>query len=251
MPHLWFAYPDDLCCTQTAEACAHLLSEDEHTRLQSFRFDRDRRQYLTTRVLVRTALAHHLQAAPESLVFSSNPWGKPQLPPEAGLRFNISNCPALVVCLVADQMEIGVDMEPFERAAAVAGLGSHIFSLAEQRQLDALPDQLKLDRALILWTLKESWIKARGMGLSIPPDKISFFFSDSGTNIRLKVEDQFREDASRNWQCCLLNHSGHRVALMIDSSAPPRIERWDLHPILSPPQCLSHREDVWYSLTES
>ena len=249
MLSLWFAYPDDLYPQQTIDACALLLSDDERIRWQSFRFDRDRRQYLATRVLVRTALSHRVQISPQSLRFSSNPWGKPAIHPDTSVRFNLSNCPALVTCLITDQAEVGVDAEPLERAPEIARLGPHVFSPEEQLQLDALPDLQKPGRALTLWTLKESWIKARGMGLSIPLNRVSFLFSDSGTDVRLEVDEQFRDETARNWRYCLLDHAGHRIALMIDSSGAPRLERWELHPLLSPPVRVPGGGEVWYPPT--
>lgn len=248
MLSLWFAYPDDLCSQQATDTSTVLLSEDERTRWQSFRFDRDRRQYLTTRVLVRTALSQRLQSTPQSLHFSSNPWGKPVIHPDNGIRFNASNCPALVACLIANTTEVGVDAEPLERSQEIARLGPHLFSPEEQRQFEALPDLQKLDRALTLWTLKESWIKARGMGLSIPLNKVSFHFSDSGADIRLNVDKQFREGTVRNWRYSLLDHAGHRIALTVDSSNAPNLERWELHPLLSPPVHLPASGEVWYPL---
>jgi len=53
---LWVAYPDDLKDEATALKCARLLSEDERARLERFKFDRHRREYLATRAVGRAAV---------------------------------------------------------------------------------------------------------------------------------------------------------------------------------------------------
>jgi len=62
-----------------------------------------------------------------------------------------------------------------------------VFSPVEQAQLAALADAEKLDRALSLWTLKESYIKARGLGLLVPLDEFSFVFGGA-EGIRLEID---------------------------------------------------------------
>ncbi len=121
---------------------------------------------------------------PHAWSFFVNEYGKPSPIPDCGLRFNQSNSVELAVCLVASPgtlgphvssaasaatgIEVGVDVEPFSRAEEIVPLAPQVFSLAERAQLDALPVTDRPDRALSLWTLKEAYIKARGMGLSLP-----------------------------------------------------------------------------------
>jgi hypothetical protein len=52
------------------------------------------------------------------------------------------------------------------------------------------------------------------MGLSLPLDKFSFVFGERG-GISLVIDPSLGDDSMR-WQFCLLNHNGHRVALMIE-----------------------------------
>jgi 4'-phosphopantetheinyl transferase len=251
-PHLslWLAYPDDLSSRAAVEAAARLLSEDERWRWLSFRLDRDRRQYLATRVLVRTALARQLGSAPEDLRFSANAWGKPSIDPDHGIRFNASNSPALVVCLVASELEVGVDAEPHERAPEIAKLSHDVFSPAEQDQLEALPEPQKPERALTLWTLKESWIKARGMGLSLPLNKFSFLFSEQDAGVHLEVVESLGERTGDLWRYSWLDYAGHRIALMVDSPEAPLLERWELHPLFSEPRSLPPCSETWFPLTK-
>ena len=129
---------------------------------------------------MRTALSYGRRVAAQDWQFSVNAHGKPAIEraseQDCGLHFNLSNSLGLVVCLVAEDVEVGVDVEPFERAEQILKLAPKVFSAAEQAQLAMLHEAEKLDRALSLWTLKESYIKARGMGLSLPLDKFSFLF---------------------------------------------------------------------------
>ena len=73
-----------------------------------------------------------------------------------------------------------MDVESFSRAEEIVPLAPRVFSAAERAQLDALPAAERPDRALSLWTLKEAYIKARGMGLSLPLQEISFLFEGEG-----------------------------------------------------------------------
>jgi len=71
--------------------------------------------------------------------------------------------PGLVVCLVAQGAEVGVDLESYERAGEIAELSERVFSPLELAQLEELHGSEKTNRALCLWTLKEAYLKAQGM----------------------------------------------------------------------------------------
>jgi 4'-phosphopantetheinyl transferase len=221
------------------------LSNEERARVARFKFERHRLESLATRVLVRTALSQHRSLPPQDWRFKSNPQGKPETDPECGLSFNLSNSVGLVVCLVAEgKAEVGVDVEPHERAKQIMELVPKVFSPVEQAQLAALADAEKLDRALSLWTLKESYIKARGLGLLVPLDEFSFVFGGA-EGIRLEIDPRLGDEAGR-WRFCQLDHAGHRIAVMVDRSAAGELEVWEARPMLAPPVRVDVGAVRWY-----
>jgi 4'-phosphopantetheinyl transferase len=242
--HLWCACPDDLLVEGIAEACAALLSAEESDRWQRFRLERLRRESLTTRALVRTALSHYHPLPPEAWRFKSNAHGKPAAEPECGLRFNLSNSGGLVVCLIAEGAEVGVDVEPYARAAQVLGLAPEVFSVHEMAQLRGLGDAEQRDRALSLWTLKEAYIKARGLGLSLPLQQFAFVFGGA-EGIRLEIDPRLGDEA-RNWRFCLLDHAGHRIAVMVERAGAGALEMWEARPVLAPPRRIHTGGGPWY-----
>ena len=234
---LWCAYPDDLIADEVAQACAQLLSDDELARWQAFKFDRHAREFLATHALARIALSHNHPLAPQAWRFALNSYGKPAAEPECGLRFNLSNSPGLVVCLIASGAEVGVDVEPCDRAGKIAELAPEVFSSLEIAQLEALRGEEKLDRALRLWTLKESYIKARGIGLSLPLKKFSFHFGGA-EGIRLQLDPDLGDEPER-WRFCFLDHAGHRIAMMVERAAAPELQIWEAHPLGATPARLA------------
>ena len=128
-------------------------------------------------------------------------------------------------------------MEPCARAGKIAELAPEVFSPLELAQLDALREDEKLDRALRLWTLKESYIKARGMGLSLPLKKFSFLFGGA-EGIRLELDPDLNDQPER-WRFCLLDHAGHRIALMAERAAAPELQIWEVHPLGATPARLA------------
>ena len=255
---LWLAYPGDLAEPAVEEACSALLDNAERARAARFRFDRHRREYLATHALTRVALSHAHPSPPQAWSFSVNQYGKPSPIPECGLRFNQSNSVELAVCLVAcphadsaaaSAAEVGVDVESLARAEEIVPLAARVFSPAERAQLEALPAAARPDRALSLWTLKEAYIKARGMGLSLPLQQISFLFdgpnADRPDAIRFEVATGI-DDNPRRWRFYRFDHAGHRIALAVEAAAAGGVETYEARPPFGPPTRLSLASPAWF-----
>jgi 4'-phosphopantetheinyl transferase len=244
--HLWCANPGDFLPDAIIEACVSMLSEDEQAHWRSYRFDKHRREYLITRVLVRTALSYFHPLAPAAWRFESNIYGKPFVVPDCGLRFNLSNSPGLVVCLISQGAEVGVDAQPGESGERIAELGPEVFSPLELAQLVGMRRAEKSDRALSLWTLKEAYIKARGMGLTLSLNKVSFLYGGL-EGIRLELDPRL-DDRAGGLRFCLLEHAGHRIAVMAQGVAAFDLQLMEMRP---PPASASRLTDVpkqWFPL---
>lgn len=233
--HLWCARLEDLDDTVFPRYEA-LLSESELDRCRAFRFERHRREYLLTRALVRTALSHYLPLAPDEWRFRHNAYGKPAADPPCGLGFNLSNSCGLVACLLASGREVGVDVEPCGRADSVLAVAAEVFSVPELAQLHALAGHAQARRGLALWTLKEAYIKARGMGLSLPLKEFSFLFDEAGA-VRLALNPVLADDPG-HWRFGLIGHAGHCIAWMAEhlGPAPLRLTLREAKPLLENPK---------------
>ena len=177
-----------------------LLNAEERQQQQRYIPPAKQHEYLVTRVLVRSVLGAALDIAPEALQFVANEWGRPALAPDsssAPIYFNISHTDGLVVCLVSTEYELGVDTELLSRAPKLLALAPNVFAPKELSDLAALSEVAQMLRAVRLWTLKESYIKARGMGLALPLDGFAFRFA--GERISLEVEPALNDDGER-WQ---------------------------------------------------
>ena len=260
---LWLAYPGELAEPAVEEACAALLDDAERARATRFRFDRHRREFLATHALTRVALSHAHPLPAHAWSFSVNKYGKPSPIPKCGLRFNQSNSVELAVCLIARTeahsaaaAEVGVDVELFARAEEIVPLAPRVFSAAERAQLDALPIAARPDRALSLWTLKEAYIKARGMGLSLPLQGISFLFDgpqamrfENGPQaIRFEVAPGVDDDPGR-WRFCRLDYAGHRIALAVEANAARPPEVFEVRPPFGLPTRLAWGSPAWFPVS--
>src|SRR5262245_21998286 len=153
------------------------MDASEVHRHRAFVFERHRLEFLATRTLVRVVLASYRPVAPPAWRFRTNEFGCPAIDPPDSLRFNVANHPTLIALAVRDGAELGVDLEPATRAIDILSVADTAFAPAEVTALRDLPEAARADRALSLWTLKESYIKARGMGLSLPLDAFAFSFA--------------------------------------------------------------------------
>ncbi len=113
---------------------------------------------------------------------------------------------------------MGVDTENIRTRPAPLDAANHFFSSDEALALSALPTAMQHDRFFQYWTLKESYIKARGMGLSIPLDQFGFDFSQDD-RIAISMHPQLNDQPSRwhFWQFRL--GADYMVAVCAERSA--------------------------------
>ena len=215
--HLWFAFPDEIQDDALISEYQKLMTPDERVRHQRFHFAKHRHQYLIARALVRTILSGYSGIKPQYLRFTENTYGRPEiegneyLPP---FRFNLSHTEGLIFCAVVLKHDIGVDVEDMERPEVSPAIAERFFSPREVEELNNLPERLKRNRFFDYWTLKESYIKARGMGLSIPLEQFSFHLSENEL-IRVSFDPPLNEEP-KDWTFWLLRPTHrHKAALSI------------------------------------
>ncbi len=179
------------------QRCAVVLSPDEVQRRERFRFEHDRDQYLVAHGLLRWALSQVVSVAPERWEFAVGDRGKPKLSGphiSQALYFNLTHTRGLVACALGRQ-EVGIDAECLSRQINPA-LAHRYFAPFEQNYLNEIPESDVNREFLKIWTLKESYIKALGAGLSRGLDDF-WFRLQPGQSPEFCVEDCLSEELSR------------------------------------------------------
>lgn len=220
--HLWFSFHEELGDAYLNERYRRLLSRSELAQQRCFHFARDRHRYLLTRVLVRTVLSRYAPILPEAWEFTINAFGRPEIalggPIEAiGLDFNLTHTEGLIVLAVTRGGLMGIDAE-YTRRPALLGIGDQVFTTSEASALRSLPMSRWPDRFFELWTLKESYVKARGMGLQIPFGHIAFTL---GPENHIDVAfDPILDDAPDRWHFWQIRlGSSYLIALCAETSS--------------------------------
>jgi len=215
--HVSLLDPDVLGTPEVLGACERVMSEDERTRLAGMKSARRQVEYRLTRALVRRSLSVHARVAPTAWRFEIGPHGRPEIagPGEAPkLFFNVSHTAGLIACAVAVDPEIGVDVEDVERRSRTVQIADRFFAPSEVHALGSLPVAEQRDRFFDYWTLKESYIKARGKGLAIPLKSFAFDLSHP-ERIGLTLAAA-AGDVPDGWRFFLMQPDArHRLALAV------------------------------------
>ena len=188
-PHSWCAAPETIvlqsdeihiwrASLDQSESYVHrmqqILVPDELRRAKCYYFDRDRMRFIISRGLLRTLLGFYLKKEPREIQFCYGHYGKPELAGQTGrdaLRFNISRSHGLSLMAITRGRELGIDLERIRSDMTYESIAERFFSPRENAMLHSLPNNIKPTAFFNCWTRKEAYIKARGVGLSIPLDQ--------------------------------------------------------------------------------
>lgn len=148
-----------------------LVSEKQKKRILSFHYREDQERTLVGDVLSRTLLSKKTGIPNHLLKFYNGEYGKPYLKGKVNYAFNVSHSGTWVVCAL-DDLCVGVDVEKVQKVELE--LAKRCFCYEEYCYLRDLKKDEREKSFYSLWTLKESYIKYWGRGLSIPLNSFCF-----------------------------------------------------------------------------
>ncbi len=146
------------------------------------------------RRLLRECLKPLDIAYSEDMPITKNQYGKPSLTDYPEVFYNLSHADGITACIVSDS-ECGIDCEPIREYRP--GVMKRAFTDAEQEMIAEAPESERDTLFFQLWTLKESYIKAVGMGLSYPMRDIEFSF-ENGKILSNAENYRFRQYILKN-----------------------------------------------------
>lgn len=199
---VWFTPTDAVDGHDLVAAYEKLLDGTERRRYESFRFPADRHLYLVAHALLRTSLSRYADVSPRDWQFNGEHGQRPEIVnndlAEPPLRFSLSHTRGLAACIITRQADVGVDVEPIDNKVNAMTIGERFFSSYESQQLAGLSGDARRERFLQYWTLKEAYVKACGVGLSIPLDDF-YFHRDDSAAWRIKFTSA-PDSAAEAWQ---------------------------------------------------
>lgn len=165
-----------VCFNQDLQRCefSHLLSlitVEKRKRIEKYHSYIDAQRTLIGDILARYSICkcHNLKNA--DLNFCANEYGKPFLANMPNIKYNISHAGHYVACVISEGLSVGIDVE--EIKPNDMKIAKRFFAKDEADYLLNQPANLHTKIFYQLWTMKESYIKMIGKGLSIPLDSFS------------------------------------------------------------------------------
>jgi 4'-phosphopantetheinyl transferase len=168
------------------------VSEERRAKVQKFIKPEDANRGLLGDVLIRSIICSKLNIKNKEIHFTAEPYGKPCVAGLSSFHYNIAHSGHWIVCAV-DCDPVGIDIEEIKPISL--DVATYMFSMKEYSRLMDQDEAARLSCFYEIWTLKESFVKWLGEGLSYPLPSFSIL---PGT------------DQGLSWptadQACFFNH---------------------------------------------
>jgi len=226
---LWFIEPTTLLPSDVAELSA-VLSQDEQHQLQQYRHLATRHTALITRAILRLVLSRYTSIPATDLAFIKQAHGKPMLADNPHrLHFNVSHNEQLIVLAVCVADEVGCDIEDPQRKVNVPAITRRYFAPQEQQLLANLKEQQQQQTFFEIWTLKEAFVKATGLGIALGLE--SFYFKMS-PKIDVIFNKNYPLQRQQAWQCHQTTLKQQLLAICRASEQKQSINFFDARAVL-------------------
>lgn len=215
--HVWLAWADRFEDPALEPRLAAVMTTEERVRQQRFIRPADRLLQLIARALVRTLLSSYVGVPPADWRFDTGPHGKPFLVgPDTGIRlaFNLSHTKGLVAAAFTTGAEVGVDVEGLDRRTATMDIARRFFARTEVAALELASKAERESTFFAYWTLKEAYLKVRGLGLSVPLGAFAFDLTADPPRVSFEPPIDDRPD---RWQFARRTPGPlHRLAVAVE-----------------------------------
>jgi 4'-phosphopantetheinyl transferase len=193
---------------EVVDALRAHLDDDEVRAAASRGNDTVRNRYVVAHGALRMILGARLGVAPGAVVYDRRcrrcgdpAHGKPLVvfdaPPDDQVQFSLSHSESFAVVALVTGARIGVDLETERVRARLDALAARVLDSEDHADWLELPESEQLHAFLERWTAKEAYVKAIGVGITVPlrdvpidPDgwTVASFESPPGTVARVAVE---------------------------------------------------------------
>ncbi len=197
-------------------AWSQALDAEELSRAERFHRAADRMRYIAAHALLRTALGAATGEPPAALTFARGSHGKPFLPAFPALHFSLTHTAGLAA-IALHSSPVGYDAEPMNRHVDEA-----VFTMLAREErawlLGLKPGVIRKTAFIRLWVMKEAYLKATGLGLSLALN--AFAFCLAGDTIGMVRAPTGREDIG--WQFLVSGvGQGHVAGLAVQGARTP------------------------------
>jgi 4'-phosphopantetheinyl transferase len=152
-----------------------VLNKEEYGRYKRYLADQGRTEFFWGRYLLKAVMSSYLNIHPQDIVFKKNQYGKLFLDSrfhQKAIGFNLTHSHGIVAGAFVLEHDIGIDVEKISRN--ISDIVSRFFSPEEKEYINRCYTSKK-NLSYQIWTLKEAYIKAKGVGLSLPLESFSVF----------------------------------------------------------------------------
>ena len=160
---------------------ASVLADEERLRAGRYSHGPSREQFVVARAMLRVLLGRYLGIPHAALRLGAGPQGKPCLSGRE-LYFNVSHTHGLALYAFTRRGEVGIDVERIRSCPTHLDMATRFFTPREAAALRTVPPGRSEEAFFHVWTRKEAFLKALGLGLShglerfevsVPPDEPS------------------------------------------------------------------------------
>jgi 4'-phosphopantetheinyl transferase len=207
-----------------------MLSDDEKQQSARFHFAHDQRRFIVRRAVLRQLLAVQLGLHPEEIKIDSANFQKPKIaaPQNSdGLRFSCSHSADWALIALAQNRDVGVDVEQHRPLPDAGDLARNFFSDFEIAEFERLPEPARTEGFFNCWTRKEAFVKAIGLGLAYPLKKFSVTLAP-GRPAAL-VDTAGDSAARKNWLMASLDVAPAHSAALVFEAGPSAIRCFEWH----------------------
>ena len=164
--HVWYCLTDEEFVSSRLDVLESLISEEELSKYRSIKHQKSQQSYLVAHAMLRSVLSGYVDRPVLDWQFVRGEHGKPALFLSDGLpdiRFNLTHTDGLTACVVSLPGDCGIDVERHDTVHSFEAVSQRMFADEECR---FLADH-DFDPAMFyrLWTLREAYVKALGLGL--------------------------------------------------------------------------------------
>ena len=204
------------------------LSHDELAKARRYRFRADHDRHVVLWAGLRLVIGSLVGTSPSTLRFERSQSGKPALSyPVASISFSATHTGVFVVFAISRGGPIGVDIGKVRPEVEAGEIVERFFHPQEREEHRMLPQDLRLAAFFRSWTLKESYLKALGVGLPFGLDRLHVTVDPRGRPGLAAVEGM--PDEQDRWSLTDLPVPGGYFGALAFQGPGRRIELLDLN----------------------